>query len=126
MTRGNMRKLRQVALAGILFVLIPLAGCRSDWIDATIDNRSGQTVRELEVDYPTASFGTNSLIPGAQMHYRFQIRGEGPVKVTFTGQDGKIFHAQGLTLSEHRHGELLIRLLPVGQVEFIPKLQPAS
>jgi acyl-[acyl carrier protein]--UDP-N-acetylglucosamine O-acyltransferase len=49
-----------------------------------IENQTGQPIHELEVDYPTASFGTNTLAPGAAMHYRFQIRGSGPVKVEYT------------------------------------------
>jgi hypothetical protein len=80
----------------------------------------------LEVDYPTASFGTNKLAVGASMHYRFQVRGSGPVKVEYTTEAGKTSHAQGLTLTEHQQGQLLIRLLPAGKVEFSPKLEPAS
>jgi hypothetical protein len=102
------------------------SGCKSYWIDASIENQTGQPIHELEVDYPTASFGTNTLAPGAAMHYRFQIRGSGPVKVEFTTADGKTSHAQGLTLAEHQQGQLTIRLLPQSKVEFLPKLQPAS
>ena len=103
-----------------------VSGCKSYWIDASIENQTGQPVHELEVDYPTASFGTNTLSPGETMHYRFQIRGNGPVKVEFTTGDGKTAHAQGLTLVEHQQGQLTIRMLPQGKVEFLPKLQPAS
>jgi hypothetical protein len=105
-------------------------GCKSYWIDTSVENQSGQTVRELEVDYPTASFGANSLAAGATMHYRFQVRGSGPVKVEYTSSDEKLVHklvrAQGLTLEERQHGQLMIRLLPLGKVEFVPRLQPAS
>ena len=60
------------------------------------------------------------------MHYRFQIRGTGPVKVEYSTPDGKVTHAQGLTLAEHQQGSLTIRLLPGGKVEFLPSLQPAT
>lgn len=60
------------------------------------------------------------------MHYRFQIRGAGPLKVEYTSADGKTAQAQGLALTEHQQGELTIRLLPQGKVDFLPKLQPAS
>jgi hypothetical protein len=101
-------------------------GCKSYWIEADIENHTGQAIHELEVDYPSASFGTNTLAPLADMHYRFQTRGSGPVKVEFTTGDGKIAHAQGLTLAEHQQGQLTIVLLPQGKVEFVPKLVPAS
>ncbi|WP_263354510.1 hypothetical protein [Acidicapsa acidisoli] len=107
------------------FALIA-SGCRSYWIDANIENQTGQPIHELEVDYPSASFGTNTLASGAAMHYRFQTRGSGPVKVEYTSGDGRTTHAQGTTLAEHQEGQLTIRLLPLGKVEFVPKLQPAS
>ena len=120
-----MKKSRLALFAAIFgeFVLVA-SGCKSYWIDADIQNQTGQPIHELEVDYPTASFGTNTLAPGASMHYRFQIRGSGPVKVEFSTEDGKTSHAQGLTLTEHQQGQLVIRLLPQGKVEFAPKLQP--
>jgi hypothetical protein len=107
-------------------ILLAASGCKSYWVDSTVENQTGQPVHELEVDYPTASFGANTLAPGAAMHYRFQIRGSGPVKVEFTTGDGKTAHAQGLTLVEHQHGLLTIRLLPQGKIEFLPALQTAS
>ncbi len=84
-------------------------------------------MHEFVVDYPSASFGTNTLAPGARRFITgFQIRGAGPVRVEFTGEDGTISHAQGHALSEHQQGQLIIRLLPRNKVEFLPSLQPAS
>jgi hypothetical protein len=109
------------------FVLsMACAGCRSYWVDTTVENKTGQPVHELEVDYPTASFGANSLAAGEVMHYRFQIRGSGPIKVDYIAADGKLGHGQGLTLVERQHGQLTVRLLPLGKVEFVTSLQPAS
>jgi hypothetical protein len=107
-------------------LVLGVSGCKSYWIDADIENQTGQPIHELEVDYPSASFGANALAPGAAMHYRFQTRGSGPVKVEYSFGDGKTTHAQGLTLAEHQQGHLTIRLLPLGKVEFVPALQPAS
>jgi hypothetical protein len=112
-------------LTALVAVLIP-SGCKSYWIDAEIQNHTGQTIHELEVDYPTASFGANSLASGSSMHYRLQIRGSGPVKVEYTFEDGKTSHAQGLNLGEHQKGTLTIRIFPGGKVDFAPNLTPAS
>jgi hypothetical protein len=109
-----------------LATMLSIAGCNSYWVDATIENQTGQPVRELEVDYPSASFGTNALAPGAVMHYRFQIQGTGPLKVEYSSAEGKIVRAQGLALSEHQRGQVTIRLLPLGKVDFLPKMQPPS
>lgn len=107
-------------------LILAICGCKSYWVDATIENQTGQLIHELEVDYPSASFGTNTLTPGAIMHYRFQIQGSGPVKVEYISSDGKTVHAQGLELAEHQQGQLSIRLMPQEKVDFLPKLQPAS
>jgi hypothetical protein len=117
-----------MALAAIALgaVLLPLAACRSYWINASIENQSGQLIRELEVDYPSASFGADSLAPGATMHYRFQIRGSGPLHVQYSIPGGSSAHADGLSLKERQHGQVTIRLLPQGKVQFLPALQPAS
>ena len=115
-----------LAIPASFAIVLALSGCKSYWVDANIENQTGDSIHELEVDYPTASFGTNTLAPGAAMHYRFQIRGSGPVKVEYTTSDGKTTHAQGLTLAEHRQGTLTIRLLPQSKVEFAPRMQPAS
>jgi hypothetical protein len=115
----------------ILFVLslvsaLAVTGCKSYWVDVIVQNETGHRIQQLEVAYPSASFGNNFLAPGASMHYRFQIRNSGPVKVDFTQDDGKTTHAQGLNLVEHQGGQLTIRLLPEGKVQFVPNLQPAS
>jgi len=126
MSRIRIRPRMAVFLAATGALMLGIPGCKSYWIDASVENQSGQAVRELEVDYPTASFGTNTLAQGATMHYRFQIRGSGPVKVEYLANGGKPVHSQGLTLEERQHGQLLIRLMPFGKVEFVPSLQPAS
>ncbi len=123
------RFIRAVWIAAAGWSLLALASCRSyrsNWIDADVENQTGKAIHELEVDYPSASFGINTLAPGGAMHYRFQIRGSGPIKVAYTFEDGKTAHAQGLNLSEQEHGHLLIRLVPQGKVEFLPNLEPAS
>ena len=106
--------------------MLTACGCKSYWVNARIENHTGKPIHELEVDYPSASFGTNSLAPESAMQYRFQIRGSGPLQVEYTSGDGKTEHAQGLTLQEHQQGQVTIRLMPQGKVDFLPMLQPAS
>jgi hypothetical protein len=114
-----------LAFSVMAFLTMPVA-CKSYWIDATVENDTGQAIHELEVDYPTASFGTNTLLPGAKMHYRIQIRGSGPVHVEYTGDDHKTWRQQGSDLAEHEQGQFTIRLMPQGKVEFLPKVDSAQ
>ncbi|MGA2729672.1 MAG: hypothetical protein ABSE96_17835 [Terracidiphilus sp.] len=100
-------------------------GCHSYQIDATVENRTGAAIELLEVDYPSASFGADSLAPGADFHYRFQVRGSGPVKVQYT-EDGshKVRQTSGPEVFEQQEGRLEIVLLPEGKAEFHPQLSP--
>lgn len=119
-------KLLRIPLWIVVFASAMLSGCKSYWVNAKIENLSGKPVHELEVDYPSASFGANAIAPGATMQYRFQIRGSGPLQVQYTSGDGKPAHAEGLNLKEHQEGSITIQLLPQDKVVFLPTLKPAS
>lgn len=106
-----------LALASPLPALI-LAACHSYHIDATIENRTGAPIQLLEVDYPNASFGANSLAAGADFHYRFQVHGSGPIKISYTAASGKAVQISGPTFVEQQQGELTIVLESNGKAEF--------
>ncbi len=118
------RTLRLLCLPAVtlLLTLVAVTGCRSHHVEITVENRTGATVQLLEVDYPSASFGADSLAPGANFRYRIQIRGSGPVKVQYTGAGGSQPHITGPSLSEGEEGQLQIVLLPGGKAEFSPQL----
>ncbi len=101
------------------------AGCHSYHIDATIENRTGAPIKLLEVDYPSASFGANSLAAGEVFHYRIQLRGSAPLKVQYTTADEHQVQNTGPSVSERQEGALQIVLLPGGKAEFHPQLTPA-
>ncbi|MGA7106671.1 MAG: hypothetical protein WBV28_06555 [Terracidiphilus sp.] len=108
-----------------LSILPPVCGCHSYRIDATVENRTGTTIQLLEVDYPSASFGSDVLNVGAEYHYRFQVRGSGPVKVQYTeSASHQVRQASGPEISERQEGHLEIVLLPGGKIEFQPNLTP--
>jgi hypothetical protein len=111
-------------LAVVLLPLFGLAcGCHSYHIETTVENRTGAAIQLVEVDYPSASFGADSLAAGADYHYRIQIRGSGEIKVEYTagGQQAQI---TGPALFERQQGRLEIVLLPAGKAEFHSELSP--
>jgi|SRR5579883_274272 hypothetical protein len=105
-----MTKLRNSATLAALLSLAGLPGCHSAFVTVSITNRSSAPVSLIEVDYPSASFGTGSLAPGAQYQYRFKILGEGPVKIQFTDAKGVLHTASGPVLKEKEEGSLKIEL----------------
>jgi hypothetical protein len=106
--------------------LVLLSGCRSYHIDATIENRTGAPIQLLEVDYPFASFGANTLASGADFHYRFDVTGDGPLKITYTAPNGKQAQITGPTLANRQQGRLEIVLRPNGTADFHPQLTPGT
>ena len=118
---GNRRKALVALLA--MLCLGPVFACHSYHIDATIENRTGSAISLMEVDYPSASFGADSLASNAVFHYSFQARNSGQVSVQYT-IDGHQVQVKGPTLYEGQQGRMEIVLLPGGKVEFHPSLQP--
>jgi hypothetical protein len=112
------------ASAIALVSLLSLTGCHSYHIETTVENRTGGPIQLLEVDYPSASFGANSLESGAIFHYRIQLRGSGPLKVQYTAGEGKQAQIDGPEVAERQEGQLQIVLLPGGKAEFHPQLTP--
>src|ERR1035437_3118363 len=115
-------RLRGLGLAAVVLPALMASGCHSLHIETKVENRTGSEIRLLEVDYPSASFGADSLASGASMHYRIQLRGEGPLKVQYTAADGHQQEIDGPALAEGQEGRLEIVLLPAGKAEFHPQL----
>jgi len=97
-----------IALAGS----IPLAGCHSASIEATVSNHTAEPLGLVEVDYPSASFGTQTLAPGQDFHYRFKVLGNGPTAVLWTDAAHKDQKTLGPALREGDEGKLSIVFNP--------------
>ncbi len=123
MKRISARSLRRTGWVWVCAAA--LAACHSYHVDTTVVNRTGARVEELEVDYPSASFGTNRLEPGSIYQSRIQFRNSGPLKVTYTAADGRLVQATGPSMAERQEGRLEIVLLPGGKAEFHPSVTPA-
>lgn len=114
--------LRPLLYASILSPLLLLSACHSRHVDITLENHTGAAIQLLEVDYPSASFGADSLAAGADFHYRIQIEGNGPIKISYTPADGKPVQITGLQLDNLQQGRLEIDLLPGAKADFHPQL----
>ena len=113
--------LRATAASTLAFSLIAISGCRSYRVQVSVENHTGAAVQLLEVDYPSASFGADTLAADASMRYSLQVRGSGPVKVQYTVGNSQA-QVTGPILNEKDQGQLLIVLLPGGKAEFTPQL----
>lgn len=115
MPRKGTACLSRWILQPAVFVFLPaLGGCHSAYIAATVRNATGGAVSLLEVDYPSASFGKESLSGGAEFHYRFKVLGSGGTKVLWTDAQHQEHTVAGLKLQEGDEGALTITLTPSG------------
>ena len=107
-----------------LALLCSVTGCHSAMIETTIHNNTRAPLQLIEVDYPSASFGTQGLQPGADFKYRFKVLGSGTLKILYTDQLGKDHTGNGPEVHEGLEGQLLI---DVGEtnVQWTPKLSAA-
>ncbi|HEX2919467.1 MAG TPA: hypothetical protein VHN81_13185 [Edaphobacter sp.] len=106
-----MRSLRcLLAFPAVLLI----SGCHSAFVEATVSNRTQQQLQLIEVDYPSASFGTQTLAAGADFHYRFKVLGEGKLTLTYTDAANKAQKADGPELKEGAEGPLHIIISPSG------------
>lgn len=115
-------RIRRVIAAGLPLALLTATACHSHHIDATIENRTGSPIQLLEVDYPSASFGADTLSSDADFHYRFQVRGSGPLKIQYAGPGDHPVQINGPTLYERQQGQIEIVLLPGAKAEFHAQL----
>jgi hypothetical protein len=115
--RVRFAKLILATLAGAA-----LSACRSATVDASIENRSSSPIQLVEVDYPSASFGTGSIAAHGQFHYRFKIQGSRAVKLHYVDSANKSRDFTGPELQEGQQGSLTIIINPDGNVEWKPLL----
>jgi hypothetical protein len=108
MGRVNKRVLAMAGAAAL--ALLACSGCASKYVQASVRNQTSGAVTLVEVDYPSASFGTETLAASAEYNYRFKILGSGPTKVLWTDASHKQHEVAGPKLEEGQQGTLVVTL----------------
>jgi hypothetical protein len=106
--------MRSVRLLSAGLLLSSALGCHSAYIETTIRNRTDQPVTLVELDYPSASFGTQEIAPGREFHYRFKVLGSGKLKLIYTDTARAEHDIPGPELKEGDEGLLLVTITPTG------------
>jgi hypothetical protein len=105
-----LNRMRSLPTLALLTGLLAATGCHSPYVAATVVNRTTQPIELLEVDYPSASFGTQNLAPGADFHYRFKVLGSGNAKILYTDNAHHDHKSDGPFLKEGDEGPLTITI----------------
>jgi hypothetical protein len=90
----------------LTLTLLAAAGCKSLYVEADVVNATPTPITLVELDYPSASFGTETLAAGATFHYRFKILGSGPTKILWTDPSHHDHTTPGPELHEGQEGTL--------------------
>jgi hypothetical protein len=98
----------------LLTCLTAATGCHSPYVITTVSNHTGKPIELLEVDYPSASFGTQALAPGADFYYRFKVLGSGTMKLLYTDSAHQDHKSDGPFLKEGTEGPLTIVIADTG------------
>ncbi len=117
--------LRYPLIAVALLAVIVATGCkeyRSFWVNVTVVNHTAAPISEIEVDYPTASFGINQLAAGAAYHYRLKVSGKGKIHAQYPGALDKPIRIDGPVLQDNDQGQIQIALEPGNKIEFTQTL----
>jgi len=117
---------RAFSFLASLAAVFTLSACRSAFVQTSLENKSDAPIRLIEVDYPSASFGSQSLAAHTSFHYHFKVQGSGPITLTFTDQAGKVHTVAGPVLTEGQQGELRISVDPDGSVNWAKDLSTAK
>jgi hypothetical protein len=95
-----------------ILALATLTGCHSHYVSIDVHNLTPKPITLLEVDYPSASFGVDTLAAGATYHYRFKILGDGPTKILWTDAAQQSHTVAGPALTEGQEGTLTADITP--------------
>lgn len=104
----TLKRMRRLYIPVALSVLLCLLGCHSPYITATVSNRTTSPITLVEMDYPSASFGTQSIAPGQDFQYRFKVLGGGPTTILWTDTTGHNRKNSGPSLQEGDEGTLAV------------------
>jgi hypothetical protein len=96
----------------VLVALVGLSGCKSAFVDADVKNETGGVISPVEIDYPSASFGKETVAAGNDFHYRFKILGSGGTTVMWTDAGRQQHSVKGPNLHEGQEGRVVITIGP--------------
>jgi hypothetical protein len=117
-----MRRVWTVCL--MMLAVLGSLGCRSKYIEATLENRTGEALNLVTVEYPSASFGTQQLLPGTSFHYRFKLLGSGPIKLSWVDASRGEHTQAGPEMLEGQQGQLEVVFKSASVAQFKTTVRP--
>ena len=108
--------MRTARVCFVLLLFACLAGCRAHMITIRLVNTSAGPLSTIIVDYPSATFGKDKLVPGETFSSTVKLTDNGPLKVQFTDANGKNHAYTGPMLHKSEEGSIDIKFDQNGAV----------
>ena len=108
----------------VLASLVVVMGCRSKLVEVHVVNSGSTELHNIEVDYPSASFGLPSLAPGATYIYRIQLQDAARMKVEFFDSKQQPHSGKGPYVEQGQQGTLTLTLDRSGKSQWDAVLNP--
>ena len=99
----------------VALLLIVVGGCtHSRVIQVTVTNTSNETVSNIVIDYPEATFGINILGPGKSFQYKIKPTATGALKIEFLNYHAVDRVSAGPMVHKNDEGSVEIKLTQDG------------
>ncbi|HEY5253413.1 MAG TPA: hypothetical protein VIJ53_02085 [Acidobacteriaceae bacterium] len=119
--RSRLRGLLGLAALASLMMTV---GCRAKLVEVRVVNSGTTDLHNIEVDYPSASFGMSNLAAGTTYVYRIQLQDAGRMKVEFSDSKEQPHSGKGPYVEQGQQGTLTITLDGSGKNRWDPQLHP--
>ena len=120
--------LRARFFIGLFFSCLCLivSACRSHGIDVTIQNNAQVLIRNVEVDYPGAVFGTAEIGPGKSFWYHIKPLSDGELSVSFELENGESIKQKGPKVKAGYRGTMTLIIEQDSQQQWRVRSQATS
>jgi hypothetical protein len=102
--------MKSFCLAAALVFMIAMAGCRARVVKIILTNTSAEPIKTIIVDYPTATFGKDTLAPHETYFSLVKPVDKGRIKVHFTDAQGTTHTYESISLEPGDDGWVNIKL----------------
>lgn len=105
--------MRNPLTKAVLYLVVSLCAvlgtaCHSSGINVTIQNNSKVPLRNVELDYPGAAFGTGKIAPGTSYWYHIKPTSDGELTLSFDQRDAKTIRMKQGSVRAGESGRLII------------------
>jgi len=102
--------MKSLRFAVALVFVIAIAGCRAHVVKISLTNASPEAIKTIIVDYPSATFGKDTLAPRETYFSLIKPVDKGPIKVRFTDAQGTSHVYESISLQQGDEGSVNIKL----------------